>query len=153
MIRSDSFLSARPPNIIVPRHIWLTLTPVRPNGRYSTRSPLGCGLACASRWGSRIRWRRGRPEDRHPGLARLLEGHGHGHPDADRLGVAADDVRGEPEPALLLELHNRDHVRHRDVRAERLAVDREREHRAPAADRAGLQRPAAYRARPARGVH
>src|SRR5262250_2812560 len=114
MIRSDSFLSARPPNIIVPRHIWLTLTPVRPSGRYSTRSPLRC-------------W----PEDRHPGLARLLEGHGHGHPDADRLGVAADDVRGEPEPALLLELDNRDHIRHRDVRAERLAVDREREHRAP----------------------
>src|SRR5262245_17332759 len=39
MIRSDSALSARPPNIIVPRHSSLTWTPVRPNGRYFTRSP------------------------------------------------------------------------------------------------------------------
>src|SRR5215469_179213 len=98
MIRSDSFLSARPPNIIVPRHIWLTLTPVRPSGRYSTRSPLGGGLACVSCRGFLVRRRPARPEDRHPGLARLLEGHGHGHADPDGLRLAADDVRGEPEP-------------------------------------------------------
>ena len=37
MIAMESDSLALRPNIIVPRHSWLTLTPVRPRFRYSMR--------------------------------------------------------------------------------------------------------------------
>ena len=40
MIATPSSLGVRPPNIIAPRQSSLTLTPVRPRGRYFTKTLL-----------------------------------------------------------------------------------------------------------------
>lgn len=67
-------------------------------------------------------------EDRH--INRLvaglvsLETHLDWHAAVDRTRIAVNDVGCDPEIALLLELDDRDHVRNRHRRTERLTVDR-----------------------------
>ncbi len=40
----------------------------------------------------------------------LLETHTHAHADVHRVGLTTDDVRGEPEPRLVVELDDRHDV-------------------------------------------
>ena len=58
----------------------------------------------------------GRLEQRNPDVLLLLEAHGHFLADVDLVGVAADDVRREPDRRVLGERHDRDRVRRRERR-------------------------------------
>ena len=54
----------------------------------------------------------------------------HAHPAGHRIGFAVNDIGGHPQSGLLGELDERDDVRRRDFRIERVVVDRVGEHRA-----------------------
>jgi hypothetical protein len=70
----------------------------------------------------------------------MLEDDPHAHPDAHRLGGAADDVRHEPQPRLLLDLDDRDRVRVVGRRHPGLVVQREGRDGRAARDRSSRQR-------------
>ena len=70
-----------------------------------------------------------------PHVVVLLEHDLHRHADAHVVGLAADDVGGEPQALLLGQLDDGDHVGRVEVRVPRLPVDREGVH-----DRAGPTR-------------
>src|SRR5580704_19392455 len=80
--------------------------PLTPCSRLTgSRLPVGIGL-----------------EERHEDLALLLEDDTHRQADGDRLHRAVHEVGGEPQPVLLDEFDDGDHVRHGDVGMEAVVV-------------------------------
>src|SRR5262249_1594436 len=82
-----------------------------------------------------------------------LEQHAQGHADGEALDRAIDDVGGQPEARLLLQLDEADHVRHFLTGKPALVIDRVAvQARAPAHPRGGEVAPATARADRARRV-
>ena len=80
-----------------------------------------------------------RSEQRNPGLTGLLESNGDGHTDVHIVNLAFDDVGGEPQTGLLVELNDGHDVWERYPRIERVVVDSKGEDLAPTAYRSGYE--------------
>ena len=69
-----------------------------------------------------------------------FEAHLDGKADVDRIRFTVNDIRCDAQVGLLVELDDRDHVRNRHGRVERLIVDRVGEHRPATGDGLRSQR-------------
>jgi hypothetical protein len=79
-------------------------------------------------------WREDRDEDAPIVRFVALEAHFDWKADVDRIWFTINDIRCDTQIGLLVELDDRDHVRNRNGRVERLIVDRVGEHRPATGD-------------------
>ena len=124
----------RPASAIAARHA----SSVSSSGSRPRRRPISdCPIPVIAARRSRISiTRRRRLEERDPDVVALLEDDAHAHADPHRFGRAVDDVRHQPQPALLVELDDRDRVGMIGRRHPGLVVEREGRARWPSPETA-----------------